>query len=211
MDGGPPLRGKDTAVEVDRGRFGKLNGSAFQPRSHIWALLRRIDLYFGNRKRQFRGPPRRIDAAPPILDQCGRPVPLNAAKDLLCRSLAPISSARRLSANAEVHRSSGSNRLTEGSDVSLLGSNKLPDMRCEPIDPLVSERAAAVRRRAASTRALHYSNISPCRLCGVDVYIMSTDTPKGRARGAELWASQSTRHEVEETGGGEANEHADTR
>ena len=48
MDGGPPLRGKDTAVEVDRGRFGKLTGSAFQPRSHIWALLRRIDLYFGN-------------------------------------------------------------------------------------------------------------------------------------------------------------------
>ena len=48
MDGGPPLMGKDTAAEVDRGHFGKLTGSAFQPRAHIWALLRRIDLYFGN-------------------------------------------------------------------------------------------------------------------------------------------------------------------
>ena len=48
MVGGPPLTGKDTAVEVDRGRFGKLTGSAFQPQPHIRALLRWIDLYFGN-------------------------------------------------------------------------------------------------------------------------------------------------------------------
>ena len=48
MDGGPPLRGEDTAAAVDRGHFGKLTGSAFQPQPHIWALLRRIDLYFGN-------------------------------------------------------------------------------------------------------------------------------------------------------------------
>ena len=37
MDGVSPFRGKDTTVEVDRGRFGKLMMSTFQPTSRIRA------------------------------------------------------------------------------------------------------------------------------------------------------------------------------
>ena len=39
------VEGEGHGIEVDRGCFGKLTGSAFQPQPHIWALLRRIDLY----------------------------------------------------------------------------------------------------------------------------------------------------------------------
>ena len=42
------VEGEGHGIEVDRGCFGKLTGSAFQPQPHIWELLRRIDLYFGN-------------------------------------------------------------------------------------------------------------------------------------------------------------------
>ncbi|EJK52802.1 hypothetical protein THAOC_27890 [Thalassiosira oceanica] len=97
MDVGPPLRGKDTAVEVDRGHFGKLNGSAFQPRSHIWALLRRIDLYFGNSDLHLFG-----------FSPQGRNTPIS------CHSCAHAASAAAISAPDECHWWTGTTRSAPG-------------------------------------------------------------------------------------------------